>query len=100
VTFEKWKGKYLKYLPIAFTEQGVAMLASILKSESAIKMNIAKLKDSANTDSIIQNWLKNRITIELLGFWELMYYPVFKTPRIRGVLKTGRIMETSAMKQA
>ncbi len=41
VTFEKWKGKYLKYLPNAFTEQGVAMLASILKSEKAIKMNIA-----------------------------------------------------------
>ena len=28
------------YMPFAFTEQGVAMLASILKSEKAIKVNI------------------------------------------------------------
>jgi ORF6N domain len=35
------KGKHSKYLPNAFTEHGVTMLASILKSEKAIKMNIA-----------------------------------------------------------
>ena len=33
-------GKHSKYLPYAFTEQGVAMLASILKSEAAIKVSI------------------------------------------------------------
>ena len=30
-----------QYLPYAFTEHGVAMLASILKSERAVQMNIA-----------------------------------------------------------
>ena len=40
--------------------------------------DIARYKDAANTDSIIQNWLRNRNTIELLGFWELMYNPNFK----------------------
>lgn len=30
-----------KYLPYAFTEQGVAMLSGILNSERAVKMNIA-----------------------------------------------------------
>jgi hypothetical protein len=30
-----------KYLPYAFTEQGVAMLSSVLNSKKAIKMNIA-----------------------------------------------------------
>jgi hypothetical protein len=39
--------------------------------------DIARHKDNANTDSIIQNWLRNRNTIELLGFWELMYNPAF-----------------------
>lgn len=29
-----------RYLPFVFTEQGVAMLSSVLKSETAIKMNI------------------------------------------------------------
>ena len=30
------RGKYPKYLPKAFTEQGVAMLSSVLRSETAI----------------------------------------------------------------
>ncbi len=34
------KGKYSKYLPYAFTEQGVAMLSSVLNSETAIQVNI------------------------------------------------------------
>ena len=34
------RGKHLKYMPFAFTEQGVAMLSSVLKSETAIEVNI------------------------------------------------------------
>ena len=34
------RGKHTKYLPYAFTEQGVAMLSSILKSKGAIQVNI------------------------------------------------------------
>ena len=34
------KGKYSKYLPCAFTEQGVAMLSSVLNSSRAIRVNI------------------------------------------------------------
>ena len=41
VTLEKGKGKYPKYLPNAFTEHGLTMMASVLKSAIAIKMNIA-----------------------------------------------------------
>jgi hypothetical protein len=40
--------------------------------------DIARYKDSAHTDTIIQNWLRNRNTIELLGFWEQLYNPNFK----------------------
>ncbi len=35
------RGNYSKYNPYAFTEHGVTMLASILRSEKAVKMNIA-----------------------------------------------------------
>jgi KilA-N domain len=49
--------------------------------------DIAKHKDLANTDSIIQNWLRNRNTIELLGFWELMYNPNFKPLEFEGFRK-------------
>ena len=34
------KGKYSKYLPYAFTEQGIAMLSSVLNSDRAVKVNI------------------------------------------------------------
>jgi hypothetical protein len=34
------RGKHIKYLPYAFTEQGVAMLSSILRSDRALHVNI------------------------------------------------------------
>lgn len=40
-TLEDGRGKHRKYLPYVFTENGVAMLASVLKSETAIKTSIA-----------------------------------------------------------
>jgi len=38
------KGKHSKFLPYAFTEQGVAMLSSILNSDNAIEVNIAIMR--------------------------------------------------------
>jgi len=35
--------------------------------------DIARFKDSKRTDYIIQNWLRNRQTIEFLGIWEKLY---------------------------
>ena len=40
VTLEKGRGKHRKYLPYAFTEQGVAMLSAVLKSRTAIEVSI------------------------------------------------------------
>jgi hypothetical protein len=37
-----WGG--IRYLPFAFTEQGVAMLSSVLNSEKAIEVNIAIMR--------------------------------------------------------
>jgi hypothetical protein len=38
------KGAHSKYLPHAFTENGVAMLSSVLRSERAIQVNIAIMR--------------------------------------------------------
>ena len=35
------RGEHAKYLPFAFTEHGVAMLATVLNSEKAINMSIS-----------------------------------------------------------
>ncbi len=40
VTLNEARGKHLKYLPYAFTENGIAMLSSVLRSETAIDVNI------------------------------------------------------------
>ncbi|MGA2297410.1 MAG: ORF6N domain-containing protein [FCB group bacterium] len=38
------RGEHSKYLPFAFTEQGVAMLSGVLKSDKAIEVNIAIMR--------------------------------------------------------
>ncbi len=38
------RGQHSKYLPFAFTEQGVAMLSSVLNSDRAIDVNIAIMR--------------------------------------------------------
>ena len=38
------RGKYPKYPPFAFTEMGVAMLSSVLRSETAIRVNRAIMR--------------------------------------------------------
>ena len=44
VTLEKGRGRYPKYAPLAFTEQGVAMLSSVLKSKRAVLVNIGIMR--------------------------------------------------------
>lgn len=41
------RGQHYKYLPYAFTEQGVAMLSSVLNSERAIQVNIQIIRTFA-----------------------------------------------------
>jgi hypothetical protein len=58
------------------------------KDEDYISLtDIARYKDPKRTDYIIQNWLRNRNTIELLGFWEAMYNPNFKPIEFEGFKK-------------
>ena len=38
------RGQNVKYLPYAFTEQGVAMLSSVLRSSRAVEVNIAIMR--------------------------------------------------------
>jgi post-segregation antitoxin (ccd killing protein) len=43
-TLETGRGKYSKFVPFAFTEQGVAMLSSVLNSAKAIQVNISIIR--------------------------------------------------------
>ena len=54
IVISSWGGR--RHLPYAFTEQGVAMLSSVLNSERAVKVNIAimrtfvKLRETLQTN--------------------------------------------------
>ena len=47
--------------------------------------DIARHKDSERTDYIIQNWLRNRNTIEFLGIWEQLNNPDFNPIEFDGI---------------
>ena len=66
------QGRHLKYLPYAFTEQGIAMLSSVLRSEVAINVNIKIMRSfvylrkniySAQTVSAELAALKSRLEL-------------------------------------
>lgn len=44
VTLKNNRGLHIKYLPYVFTEQGIAMLSSVLRSYKAVQMNIAIMR--------------------------------------------------------
>ena len=56
VEIRRGRGQHRKYLPFVFTEQGVAMLSSVLRSRRAVQVNIAimrafvKLKEMLSTN--------------------------------------------------
>ena len=75
VTLEIGRGKYPKYPPFAFTQEGVAMLSSILHSDVAIAANIAIMRAFvqvreylAATSSLSAELKELRARVDLLQF--------------------------------
>ncbi len=56
----RWGG--VRYVPMAFTEQGVAMLSSVLNSARAIKVNIQIIRLFTRMRAMLLNWnIYNRV---------------------------------------
>jgi hypothetical protein len=62
IVTSSWGGS--RYLPMAFTEQGVAMLSSILRSDRAIMMNIQIMRVFTKVRELLMDTLNLRIEIE------------------------------------
>ena len=62
-TLKTGRGQHSKYLPYAFTEQGVAMLSGIINSDKAINMNIAIMRAFVKVREILlqQNDFKSQL---------------------------------------
>lgn len=71
VTLKTGRGQHTKYLPHAFTEQGVAMLSGVLNSDRAISMNIAIMRAFVEIRRILiqQNDMREQLKLikEKLG---------------------------------
>ena len=57
-----WGGS--RYVPMAFTEQGVAMLSSVLNSPTAIKVNIQIIRVFTKIREILTDTLSMKLEIE------------------------------------
>jgi len=57
-----------------------------LSDEDYISLtDIARYKDEKRTDYLIQNWLRNRNTIEFLGIWERLNNSIFNPIEFDGI---------------
>ena len=62
----KGRGRHPKYLPHAFTEQGVAMLSTVLNSERSIQVNIQIMRTFTRLRQLIVGNKELREKIEAL----------------------------------
>src|SRR5690554_4206531 len=47
--------------------------------------DIARYRDADRSDYILQNWMRNRSTIEFIGLWELFNNPDFNSIEFDGI---------------
>jgi len=64
VTLKRGRGQHRKYMPYAFTEQGVAMLSSVLRSTRAVQVNIEIMRTfvQLRKESTVNKSLSRRLS--------------------------------------
>ena len=95
VTLKVGRGKHRKYRPYVFTEQGVAMLSSVLHSERAIQVNITIMRAFVRLrEMITSNKVLARRLAELEKKYDAQFRVVFEAIRelmTEPASKPGRI---------
>ena len=72
------KGKHSKYLSMAFTEQGVSMLSSVLKSDQAIQVNIEIMRTFSRLRQMLEGHKELQKKIEAMeAKYEKQFMVVF-----------------------
>ena len=60
------------------TVQGIDIALTTINDEDYISLtDIARFRNSDDPRFAIQNWMRNRNTIEFLGLWESLHNPNF-----------------------
>ncbi|MDR2171639.1 MAG: KilA-N domain-containing protein, partial [Planctomycetaceae bacterium] len=68
------------------TVQGTEIILYEEKKGDFISItDIARYRDKERSDYILQNWMRNRSTIEFIGLWEQFNNPVFNSIEFDGI---------------
>jgi hypothetical protein len=66
--------------------KGTEILVYIQQSEEYISLtDIARYRDAERSDYLLQNWMRNRSTIEFMGLWEIFNNPNFNSIEFDGI---------------
>lgn len=77
--------KYMSKVKSKVVVEGAEITIFSRKDKDFISLtDIARFKDSARSDYILQNWMRNRSTIEFLGLWENINNPDFNSIEFDG----------------
>jgi len=76
VTLKKARGTHRKYQPYAFTEHGILMLSSVLKSQRAVEVNIQIMRTFVRLRQML---MSNEKLIDRLDKLEEDYDEQFRT---------------------
>lgn len=65
--------------------QGLSITVTRLDQDDYISLtDLARHRDPDRSDYILQNWMRNRSTIEFLGLWEQLNNPDFNSIEFDG----------------
>jgi KilA-N domain len=80
--------------------QGTAVTVLSQASDDYISLtDIAKHKEPNRSDHVIQNWMRNRNTIEFLGVWERLHNIDFKPLEFEGFKDRAGLNSAIAIRQ-
>jgi len=66
--------------------KGIDIIVYSDNNEDFISLtDIARYRDAERSDYILQNWMRNRSTIEFMGLWEQFNNPVFNSIEFDGI---------------
>ena len=72
-TLNEGRGQHLKYMPYVFTENGVAMLSSVLRSDTAIEVNIRIMRAFTSMRHFMVNNASVFSRLETIEYHTLYY---------------------------
>jgi len=77
------RGKNIKYLPYVFTEQGVAMLSSVLNSKRAIQVNIQIIRTFTQLRKVLATHKELKEKIEAMeNKYDKRFRAIFETLKL------------------